>query len=107
MQFKIFYEGINSSPWVEQLINQKGQRLSRYLSPGAVVNFHLKMENQHYQVTISFHWQRRDYAFSLSGTNLYQSVAGALEKASRGLSEEKRRSKDRIAKRSSLIRDLA
>lgn len=107
MQIHVHYQGLNHSPWMEEFITKKVGKLSRYLSPSATVNVFMKNENQITSTTLSIHNPNHDYAFTGNGENVYESVSSAIDKANRVLSENKRRLKDRLARRSSNLRQFA
>ncbi len=107
MHVQVHYQGLDHSQWVDQFITRKVEKIERFLSPSASVLVHLKLENRIYSTTISVHNLNHDYAFSCDGDNLYESFARATDKATRALVEHKRRVKDRISRRSSLLNEVA
>lgn len=105
MQVQVNFQGLDHSPWMDEFITKKVSKLNRFLSPSATVIVHLKFNNNLYSTTLSIHSMHHDYAFSGDGDNLYESFSIAIERATRALSEHKRQIKDRISRRSSLLKD--
>ncbi len=96
MQIQVHYQGLESSPWMDEFISSRVQKLSRYLSPAAHIQVHLKMLNNQYVTSLAVHNFKHDYAYTAQGVNAYESFTAAITKAARTLSEEKRKVKDRI-----------
>ena len=99
MQIQVHYQGLEHTPWMDDFINARVSKLDRFLTPAAHVQVHIKLLNSQYVTSLSVHNQRHDYAFSSDGVNLYESFSTAILKASRVLSEEKKKIKDRIHRR--------
>jgi ribosomal subunit interface protein len=96
MQVQVHYQGLDSSPWMDQFITRKVSKLSRYLSPSASLHVNLRFENRVYTTSLAIHNLYHDFAFSADGENLYESFSSATDKATRSLTEQKRRVKDKI-----------
>jgi ribosome-associated translation inhibitor RaiA len=96
MQIQVHYQGLESSPWLEQFIAKKVAKLQRYLSPAASVRMNLQYNDGQYNTCLAIHSYRHDYAFTANGLNLYDSFSLAIEKASRTVSEDKRKLKKKI-----------
>lgn len=107
MQIQVHVQGSNHSPWMDEFITKKVGKLSRYMNTAASVQVHIKLENQQCLTTLSIHNSNKDYAFSADGENVYESVASAIDKANRCLSEEKRKIKDKINRRYVPLRNFA
>lgn len=99
MHVQVHYQGLKHTPWMDQLISRKVDKLTRYLSPSASIHVHLKQEKTNYVTTLAIHNVSHDYSFTAPGENLYESFASAIDKASRSLSEHKRQIKDKIGRR--------
>lgn len=102
MHVQVHYQGLKHSPWMDQLISKKVEKLMRYLNPAASIHVHLKQEKTTYTTTLAIHNQNHDYAFTAGGENLYESFAASVDKASRVLGEHKRQIKDRIGRRANI-----
>ena len=108
MQVQVHYQGLDPSPWLDQFIGHRLEKIERYLGPSASVHINLKYENKTYVTALAIHGFFRDYAFTAEGENLYESFSLAIDKASRSLGEQKRRMKDKIHRRFiSISRDLS
>ena len=108
MQVQVHYQGIEPSPWVDQFIARKIEKLDRYLGQAATVHIFLKFENRQYHTMLSIHGLFKDHAFSSNGENLYESFTLAMDKATRSLGEQKKKVKDKIHRKLfTLNRDLA
>jgi len=46
MQVQVHYQGLDNSPWMDQFIADRIQKLNRYLSSAGAVQINLKFENQ-------------------------------------------------------------
>lgn len=104
MQIQVHYDGVDSSPWMEQFITNRVSKLNRYLNPAASIQIHVKTQTPFlYVTTLAIHNMNHDYAFSAEGDNLYESFQLATDKAARALSEQKRILKDRIHRRNNQI----
>lgn len=99
MHIQIHYQGIESTPWMDEFMTARVQKLNRYLGPAASVQVHLKVIKDQYVTLLSIHNLRHDYAYTSEGNNLYESFSLAVDKATRVLSEEKKKIKDRIHRR--------
>lgn len=107
MQIQVYFQGLDHTPWMDDFITKRVGKISRYLSPSATVQVNLKAEKQLCHTTISIHNMNHDYAFSSDGENVFESITTAVDKANRTLTETKRQHKDRIGRRSSLLRQYA
>lgn len=108
MQLQVHYKGLNHSRWMDEFITKKVKKLERYLGPAARVQVFIKAESQICLTTISIHKTNHDFAFTAHGENLYEAFSSAMGKANRALSEDKRKFKDRISRRTSVVsRELA
>lgn len=107
MQIQVHFQGLDHSPWMDEFITNRVEKLSRYLNPSATAHVSLKEEGIFTITIISIHNMNHDYSFAGKGENVFESVSTAIDKANRGLSENKRKFKDRLAKRSSLLRQYA
>jgi len=96
MQVQVNYQNIDRSPWIDQLIEKKLDKLSRYLANSASIQVHLKLENANYHTTLVIHNALHDYAYNCDAENLYESFSSAIDKASRSLKEHKQMVKNRI-----------
>lgn len=107
MQIKVHYQGLESTPWMDQFITNRVSKLNRYLNPSASIHISLKMENELYVTTLSIHNMNHDYSYSGQGDNLYESFQLATEKAARALGEQKRMLKDRIHRKTNTFLNRA
>ena len=108
MQIQVHYQGLDSTPWMDEFITQRVLKLERFLNPSSTVQVHLRFENKTYSTSLSAHHFHQDYAFSASGENLYESFTAAIDKATRTLGEHKKRIKDKVHRRLFVInRDVA
>lgn len=97
MHTQLNYQGLESSPWMDEFMNARVSKLGRYLSPSANIHVHLRLTNQNvYETSLTVHNLRHDYAFKSEGQNLYESFTASMQKAVRVLSEEKKKLQDRI-----------
>lgn len=99
MQVQVHYQGLESSPWMEQFIAKRVAKIERYVNPSATVLVNLKFEKNRYVTSLAIHNMNHDYAFSSNGENLYESFSIAIDKATRSLGEQKRMIKDKINRR--------
>lgn len=99
MQVQVHYQGLDSSPWMEQFISKRVSKLERYVNNSATVLVNLKFENRTYVTSLAIHNLNHDYAFTSQGENLYESFSLAIDKATRALAEHKRMIKDKINRR--------
>ncbi len=95
MHVKVHYQGLDSSPWMDDFITKRVEKLSRYLNAASGLQVQIKFANRTYSTTLAIH-NHHDYSYSAEGENLYESFSSAVDKATRGLSENKRKIKDRI-----------
>lgn len=109
MQVQVHVQGSSHSEWMDEFINKKVAKLKKYLPQSANIQVNIKNENLISVANIAIrNGNNRDYAFSGEGENVYESVSAAVDKANRGLSENKRKFKDRINRRYSMsIRKLS
>lgn len=103
MQVQVHYQGLDSSPWMEQFITKRVAKLERYVNNSASVLVNLKFENRTYVTSLAIHNMNHDYAFTSNGENLYESFSLAIDKATRSLGEHKRMLKDKINRRYSSL----
>jgi ribosomal subunit interface protein len=107
MQIQVHFQGIEHTPWMDEFITNRVEKIGRYLNPSSKIHVSLKAEKLKCFTTISIHNTNHDFAFSSDGVNVWESVSTAIDKANRVLSEKKRQFKDRINKRSSLNQYVA
>lgn len=107
MMISVHYQSLESSPWLDQFISSRLQKLEKYLNQAASIQVNLKFENRRYITGLVIHHKNRDHAFSCAGDNLYESFALAVDKAARTLGEEKRMMKDKINRQYSSLKSLA
>lgn len=96
MQIQVHYQGLGSSEWTEEFVTNRVTKLSRYLDQSSTIQVNLKFEKRKYVSNLIIHNSGNNYAFSGEGENLYESLALAVDKASRTLTEHKRILKDKI-----------
>lgn len=106
MNIQVHYQGLDSSPWMDQFMTARVQKLHRYLNGASSILITVRMENRKYSTTLAIH-NYRDYAFTADGENLYESFAAAVDKASRTLGEQKRMLKDKINRRYPALKSVA
>lgn len=107
MQIQVRVLGSDLTPWMEDFITKRVGKIKRYLKPAASIQVFLKLEKEQCMTTLSIHNSSKDYAFSAEGENVYESVASAVDKANRILSENKRKFKDKINRRFIPLRRVA
>jgi ribosomal subunit interface protein len=95
MQIQVHCQGLSHSRWMDEFITKKVEKLGRYLNPSAKIQVFMRSEGDFYATTLSIHNTNHDYAFSYLGETVYESILGAIDKAARTLSENKRRFNDR------------
>ena len=98
MHVQVHYSNLENSPWMDQFIESRVDKLTKYLSQSATIQVNLRFENRQYVTTLAIHNMNHDYAFTGDGVNLYESFSLAIDKAARALGEQKRRQKDKINK---------
>ena len=98
MHVQVHYQNLDNSPWMDQFIETRVNKLNKYLAQSAYVQVNLRLENNRYVTSLAIHNPNHDYAFSSDGINLYESFSLAVDKASRVLGEQKRKMKDKINK---------
>ena len=96
MQVRVHYQGFGHSPWMDQLIIKRVNKLERHLSPSAQVDVFLRADENCFFTTMVIHNRKYHEAFSAQGYNLLESFSRASEKAVRVLADQKRKLKDRI-----------
>lgn len=99
MHVQVHYQGLDNTPWMDQFITNRVNKLSRYMGQASAVQVNIELFKGRYITSLAIHNPNHDYAFSSEGGNLYESFSLAVEKASRSLGEHKRMIKDRINKR--------
>lgn len=101
MQIQVHYQGLETTQWAGQFIEDKISKLNRYLSPSTLLHVDVRVVNHQYSTTLSFHYSSHDYAFSSIGENLYEVISDVVSKANRVLAENKNIIKNKIHRRSS------
>lgn len=104
MHVQVHYQGLDNTPWMDQFITSRVNKLERFLNDGATVQVNVREFKGRYITALAIHNPYHDYAFSADGLNLFESFSMAINKATRVLSEHKRKVKDRINRRYSSIR---
>lgn len=102
MQVKVHYEGLDHTPWMDDFITRRVGKLERYLHQASHVLVNVRFQNKQYSTSIAIHNPHHDFAFSSLGLNLFESFTAAVDKASRTLSDHKKKIKERINRRWSL-----
>jgi len=98
MHVQVHYQNLDNTQWTDQFVQDRVNRLNKYLSPSSSVQVNLRFENRSYVTSLAIHSFHHDYAFMSEGLNFFESLAEAIDKASRVLGEQKRRMKDKINK---------
>jgi ribosome-associated translation inhibitor RaiA len=106
MQVKVHYQGLESSPWMEEFIAEKIEKLKTYLTPASTILANIELAKGVYTTTITIH-NHHDYSFTAKGDNLFESFTSAKKMALRVLKENKRIAKDKINRKYYSLRDLA
>jgi ribosome-associated translation inhibitor RaiA len=106
MQIKVHYQGLDSTPWMEDFIAEKVEKLKTYLTPASTILANIELAKGVYTTNITIHNQH-DYSFTAQGNNLFESFTAAKNKALRVLKENKRMMKDKINSKYHSLRDLA
>lgn len=99
MQIRVHCLGLDRSPWMEEFISKKVEKLEWYLGPSATIQVFMGLERELCKTTIRIHYANHDFAFSATGETVYESISEAIDKARRTLSENKRRLKHRKRER--------
>lgn len=99
MHVQVHYQNLKNTPWMDEFVEKRVSKLDRYLAQSANVQVNLRYQNQGYVTSLVIHNPQHDYAFNVTGGNLYESLAEAVDKAARVLGEHKRRVKDKIHRR--------
>lgn len=99
MHVQVHYQNLENSPWMDQFIESRVNKLNKYLNQSSSVQVNLKYENRSYVTSLAIHNPNHDYAFAANGVNLFESFSLAIDKAVRALGEQKRIIKDRINKK--------
>lgn len=99
MHVQVHYQGLDNSPWVDQFIESRVNKLNKYLTPSSSVQVNLRYVNRSYVTSLAIHNPHHVYAFNSEGVNLYESLSQAIDKAVRSLGEHKRKVKDKINKK--------
>jgi len=99
MRIQVHYQGLESTPWMDQFITNRVSKLARYLGDAASVHVNVRYDKNMYVTSLAIHNTLHDYAYTGDGVNLFESFSGAMAKAVRVLGEHKRKIKDRINKR--------
>lgn len=98
MHVQVHYQNLENSPWMDQFIESRVNKLNKYLSQSANIQVNLRFERNRYVTSLAIHNPNHDYAFSSDGINLFESFSLAVDKATRALGEHKRKMKDKINK---------
>lgn len=96
MHVQVHYQGLDNSPWVDQFIESRVNKLNKYLTPSSSVQVNLRFVNRSYVTSLAIHHSHHDFAFSSEGMNLYESLSLAIDKAVRALGEQKQKVKANI-----------
>jgi ribosomal subunit interface protein len=107
MHVQVHYQNLDNSPWVDQFIERRMNKIDKYLAQSASVQVNLKYVNKSYVTSLAIHNPYHDYSFTSEGGNLYESFSEAIDKAARVLGEHKRKIKDKINKRFSSLKYTA
>lgn len=98
MHVQVHYQNVKNSPWMDQFILGRIERLHKFLSPSGSIQVNIKHMKNLYLTNLVIHNPHHDFAFTTEAENLYESFQSAIEKAARSLNEQKRKLKDRMNK---------
>lgn len=107
MNVQVHYQGLDHTPWMDAFLSSRVQKLRRYFNGTASLLISVRCEGMNFCTTLSIHYLNHYQAFTCEGFNLYESFTGALDKASRTMSEHKRYMKDKINRRYTALKDVA
>jgi ribosomal subunit interface protein len=99
MHLQVHYQDMKNTPWVNQFVEKRVNKLDRYLAQSANVLLNVKYKKQNYATSIVIHHSHQQYAFSAEAANLFEALSEVLNKAHRVLGEQKRKVKDKINRR--------
>lgn len=103
MRAQTHYKELEQSPWMDQLIMKKINKLDRYLSPDSLVTINFTESRGLYLATILISNGKNQQEFSGEGLNLYEAFSASLEMAVKTLSEHRRKLKKKVQERFSAV----
>ena len=106
MHVQVHYQNLENSPWMDEFIESRVNKLKKFLPDSASVQVNLCHDkNNKYVTNLAIHNPHHDYAFTSEGANLYESFSLAIDKAKRSLGDHKQKVKDKINKKLFSIKD--
>lgn len=107
MQMQVHYHGLDVSPALDFFMEEKIQKLKRFLDASAPVEIYLRQDTRdQFSISLNTHAFHKDFSFHAKSDNIYESFSQALDKAQRVLGEEKRQLKDKINRRYRPLRSI-
>lgn len=107
MQMQVYYQGFDVSPALDQFMDDKLQKLKRFLEASSPVAIFLRQDGKDlFSVSLNAHAFHKDFSFHGKSDNVYEGFSLALERAQRVLGEEKRQLKDKINRKYKPLKEM-
>jgi len=90
MNIQLHFDQIRHSPWLDQFLEKRLERLEKFLRPDDRVHLNVKGNGEHFESHLSVQHSSKKFDFSAQGENLFESFSQVLNAALRALSEERK-----------------
>jgi ribosome-associated translation inhibitor RaiA len=96
MNIDLHFDQVRHSPWLDQFLEKRLERLEKFLRPDDLVKLNLKSQKDYFETHLSIHHVSKTFDFSATGESLFESFFKVIDQALRVLNEN---NKKRIQKR--------
>lgn len=81
MNIQFLFQGTSGSPWMNEYMKGRLERLEKYLPRNAEIQIELVTGSLHHLTNLSIRTSRQHYRFAGKGSDLYESFTSVLEEA--------------------------
>lgn len=91
MNIQLHFDEIRHSPWLDQFLEKRLERLEKFLRPEDRVKLILRGENNIFESRLCIQKVSKEIDFSARGDSLFESFSKVIDQAFRVLSENKKK----------------
>jgi ribosomal subunit interface protein len=91
MNIQLHFDEIRHSPWLDQFLEKRLERLEKFLRPEDQVKLNLKGQNNVFESHLCIQNVSKAIDFSATGDSLFESFSKVIDQAFRALSENKKK----------------
>ncbi len=91
MNIQLHFDEIRHSPWLDQFLEKRLERLEKFLRPEDQVKLILRGQNNIFESHLHIQNVSKEIDFSATGDSLFESFSKVIDQAFRALRENKKK----------------